>query len=44
MATDSATVLMSIIDIDYIRRDIAIDHGSDRFSTFQEFGCSDNKK
>ena len=36
---ESATLLMSVVHIDYARRDIAIDHGSDRFSTFHEFDC-----
>jgi hypothetical protein len=33
------TVVMSIIHVDYIRRDIALDHGSDRFSTFHDYDC-----
>ena len=34
-----ATLLMSVMHIDHQRRDIALDHGSDRFSTFQDFVC-----
>lgn len=34
-----ATLLMSTIHIDHQRRDIALDHGSDRFSTFNDYGC-----
>jgi hypothetical protein len=34
-----ATLLMSVLHLDYERRDIAADHGSDRFSTFSEFTC-----
>ena len=34
-----ATLLMSVLHLDYDRRDIAADHGSDRFSTFSEFTC-----
>jgi hypothetical protein len=34
-----ATLLMSIVHLDYDRRDVALDHGSDRFSTFSEFTC-----
>lgn len=34
-----ATLLMSTVHIDYMRRDIALDHGSDRFSTFTEYDC-----
>ncbi len=37
------TLLMSIIHIDYVRHDIALDHGSDRFSTFTEFTCATGK-
>jgi hypothetical protein len=40
LVDDRATLLMSIIHLDYERRDIAADHGSDRFSTFNEFTCS----
>ena len=39
LVDDSTTLLMSILHIDYGRRDIALDHGSDRFSTFQDFNC-----
>ena len=39
LVDESATLLMSVIHIDYVRRDVAMDHGSDRFSTFQEFNC-----
>ena len=35
-----ATMVMSLVHLDYVRRDIALDHGSDRFSTFQEFTCN----
>lgn len=36
---ERATLLMSVLHVDYKRRDIAADHGSDRFSTFNEFIC-----
>jgi len=36
---EQATLLMSVLHVDYKRRDIAADHGSDRFSTFSEFTC-----
>ena len=36
---ERATLLMSTVHIDYTRRDIALDHGSDRFSTFTDYGC-----
>jgi hypothetical protein len=39
LVDQSATLLMSIIHVDYKRRDIAADHGSDRFSTFTEYTC-----
>ena len=39
LVDERATLLMSVIHIDYERRDIAADHGSDRFSTFSEFTC-----
>ncbi len=39
LTDEEATLLMSVIHIDYQRRDIALDHGSDRFSTFLDFVC-----
>jgi hypothetical protein len=39
LVDEQATLLMSVLHIDYERRDIAADHGSDRFSTFSEFTC-----
>jgi hypothetical protein len=39
LVDETATLLMSILHLDYGRRDIAADHGSDRFSTFGEFTC-----
>ncbi|MCA1630303.1 MAG: hypothetical protein LC785_10935 [Acidobacteria bacterium] len=36
---ERATLLMSTVHIDYARRDIALDHGSDRFSTFTDYHC-----
>lgn len=35
----NAVVIMSALHIDYKRRDVAIDHGSDRFSTYLDYGC-----
>ena len=35
----NTTLLMSVLHLDYGRQDVALDHGSDRFSTFSEFGC-----
>ena len=40
LVDDSATLLMSVIHLDYERRHIAADHGSDRFSTFNEYTCN----
>ena len=39
---ERATLLMSSLHLDYLRRDIALDHGSDRFSTFLDYGCNTN--
>ncbi|HET7114333.1 MAG TPA: hypothetical protein VFI57_11860 [Pyrinomonadaceae bacterium] len=39
LVDEQATLLMSVLHLDYQRRDIAADHGSDRFSTFSEFTC-----
>jgi hypothetical protein len=39
LVDEQATLLMSVLHLDYARRDIAADHGSDRFSTFAEFTC-----
>lgn len=39
LVDEQATLLMSVVHLDYVRRDIALDHGSDRFSTFQDFNC-----
>jgi hypothetical protein len=39
LVDENATLLMSVLHLDFVRRDIALDHGSDRFSTFNEFGC-----
>lgn len=39
LVDEQATLLMSVLHLDYIRRDIALDHGSDRFSTFSDFNC-----
>ncbi|MFL6207717.1 MAG: hypothetical protein ACJ74W_02640 [Pyrinomonadaceae bacterium] len=36
---EQATLLMSTVHLDYTRRDIALDHGSDRFSTFTDYSC-----
>jgi hypothetical protein len=35
-----STLLMSAVHLDYERQDIALDHGSDRFSTFRDYGCN----
>ena len=39
LVDEQATLLMSVIHLDYVRSDIALDHGSDRFSTFNDFDC-----
>ncbi len=40
LVDDEAVMLMSVVHVDHIRKDIALDHGSDRFSTFADFDCS----
>ena len=40
LTDEKTTLLMSIVHLDYTRRDIALDHGSDRFSTFTDYNCS----
>lgn len=39
LVDESTTLLMSVVHLDYVRRDIALDHGSDRFSTFHDYDC-----
>jgi hypothetical protein len=39
LVDERATLLMSVLHLDYLRRDLALDHGSDRFSTFIDYGC-----
>jgi len=39
LVDERATLLMSVAHLDYLRRDLALDHGSDRFSTFNDFTC-----
>ncbi len=39
LVDERATLLMSAVHFDYARRDLALDHGSDRFSTFFDYGC-----
>ena len=39
LVDERATLLMSVVHLDYVRRDLALDHGSDRFSTFNDYGC-----
>lgn len=36
---ENAVVTLGALHIDYQRRDIALDHGSDRFSTYLDHGC-----
>jgi hypothetical protein len=40
LTDERASLLMSAAHIDHARRDIALDHGSDRFSTFADYGCA----
>jgi hypothetical protein len=39
LVDEQATLLLSTLHLDYTRRDLALDHGSDRFSTFLDYGC-----
>jgi hypothetical protein len=39
MVVAGALMIVSALHIDYERRDIALEHGSDRHSTFQDFKC-----
>lgn len=39
LVDERATLLMSVVHLDYVRRDLALDHGSDRFSTFNDYSC-----
>ena len=39
LVDERATLLMSVVHLDYMRRDLALDHGSDRFSTFNDYSC-----
>ena len=39
MQVANALMVVSALHIDYERRDIALEHGSDRHSTFQDFKC-----
>jgi len=39
LVDEKATLLMSVVHLDYARRDLALDHGSDRFSTFLDYVC-----
>lgn len=39
MTVEKAMMIVSALHIDYEKRDIALEHGSDRHSTFQDFKC-----
>lgn len=39
LVDEVATLLMSTVHLDYQRQDLALDHGSDRFSTLKDYGC-----
>jgi hypothetical protein len=43
LVDEQATLLMSVVHLDYTRRDLALDHGSDRFSTFLDYPCESAK-
>jgi hypothetical protein len=39
LVDDRATLLMSTVHLDFERQDLALDHGSDRFSTLLDYPC-----
>ncbi|HET9399769.1 MAG TPA: hypothetical protein VFO34_02360 [Candidatus Acidoferrales bacterium] len=39
MVDQNAMMVMSAVHLDYDRRDLALEHGSDRHSTFNDFHC-----
>jgi hypothetical protein len=39
LVDERATLLMSVVHLDYARRDLALEHGSDRFSTYADYTC-----
>jgi hypothetical protein len=39
MQAPNAIMVVSAVHLDYERRDLALEHGSDRHSTFQDFKC-----
>jgi hypothetical protein len=39
LVDERATLLMSAVHLDYARRDLALEHGSDRFSTYADYSC-----
>ena len=39
MKVANALMVVSAVHIDYERRDLAVEHGSDRPSTFADFKC-----
>ena len=39
MLDENAMMIVSAVHLDYERRDLALEHGSDRHSTFNDFKC-----
>jgi len=39
MQVANAMMIVSALHLDYVKRDLALEHGSDRHSTFQDFKC-----
>jgi len=39
MTDEKAMIVCSVVHLDYERRDLAMDHGSDRHSTYNDYGC-----
>lgn len=44
LVDEHVTLLMLVLQLDYLRRDLAIDHGSDRFSIFLDYGWFMNSR
>jgi len=39
MTDTTAMMIVSAVHLDYDRKDLALEHGSDRHSTFNDFHC-----
>lgn len=39
MTDEKAMIVCSVVHLDYQKRDLAMDHGSDRHATYNDYGC-----